>query len=310
MILRAFVDAWERADTDQLVALLREDARWAMPPAPLWFYGRASIARLYQLFPIDWQGRAFRMLAAAANRQPAAAAYSAGGPSHVSGRCASTCCGWSTGNAVGDHLFGAELCRGFAFRRAFDRAVNVPISSLGRDPTEFSWRTGSSSIERRARATALLMLKTTRRQHAHDNVEKMAPALRLTALVRAARHPGGGRVQRSTAGAPASGMPRAAFSTFTYDRRGRGDSGDTPPYAVEREIEDLAALIDAAGGSAAVFGDPSGANLALQATGNGGLPITRLALYDPPYIVTAATCRHRQIPRGATRRADRGGSPG
>jgi RNA polymerase sigma-70 factor, ECF subfamily len=75
VILQTFMDAWERADADQLTALLREDARWAMPPAPLWFEGRAAIARLYQLFPIDWHGRAFRMWPTAANRQPAAAAY-------------------------------------------------------------------------------------------------------------------------------------------------------------------------------------------------------------------------------------------
>ena len=73
--LRAFMDAWERADAGALTALLREDARWAMPPAPLWFDGRAAIVRLFALFPIDWQGRAVRTLPAAANRQPAAAAY-------------------------------------------------------------------------------------------------------------------------------------------------------------------------------------------------------------------------------------------
>jgi pimeloyl-ACP methyl ester carboxylesterase len=71
------------------------------------------------------------------------------------------------------------------------------------------------------------------------------------------------------------------FTVFTYDRRGRGDSGDTAPYAVEREIQDLAALIDAAGGSAGVFGFSSGATLALEAAAR-GLPIARLALYEPP----------------------------
>src|ERR1700682_5175688 len=54
------------------------------------------------------------------------------------------------------------------------------------------------------------------------------------------------------------------FLVVNYDRRGRGDSGDTLPYAVEREIEDLAALIAEAGGAAAVFGYSSGAGLALQ----------------------------------------------
>jgi pimeloyl-ACP methyl ester carboxylesterase len=74
------------------------------------------------------------------------------------------------------------------------------------------------------------------------------------------------------------------FTVFHYDRRGRGDSGDTPPYAVEREVEDLAALIHEAGGSAAVFGMSSGAALALEAAGR-GLAISRLALYEPPFIV-------------------------
>ncbi len=68
------------------------------------------------------------------------------------------------------------------------------------------------------------------------------------------------------------------------DRRGRGESGDGRQYAVEREIEDLAALIDEAGGSAAVFGYSSGANLALQAAA-AGLSITHLLLYEPPFVV-------------------------
>src|SRR4051794_20516966 len=55
------------------------------------------------------------------------------------------------------------------------------------------------------------------------------------------------------------------FTVFNYDRRGRGDSGDTMPYAVQREIEDLKALIDEAGGNAMVFGGSSGGALALEA---------------------------------------------
>jgi pimeloyl-ACP methyl ester carboxylesterase len=74
------------------------------------------------------------------------------------------------------------------------------------------------------------------------------------------------------------------FSVINYDRRGRGDSGDTAPYAVEREIEDLAALIEAAGGSASVWGMSSGAVLALRAAAT-GLEIPRLALYQPPFNV-------------------------
>src|ERR1700724_1424910 len=74
------------------------------------------------------------------------------------------------------------------------------------------------------------------------------------------------------------------FSVYNYDRRGRGDSGDTAPYAVEREIEDLAAMIGAAGGAACVWGLSSGAVLALDA-GAAGLPIRRLGLQEPPLAV-------------------------
>jgi pimeloyl-ACP methyl ester carboxylesterase len=71
------------------------------------------------------------------------------------------------------------------------------------------------------------------------------------------------------------------FTVISYDRRGRGDSGDTSPYSVAREIQDLGALIDAVGGSAAVYGHSSGAALvALAAT---SLPITRVMLHEPPY---------------------------
>jgi RNA polymerase sigma-70 factor (ECF subfamily) len=74
-VLKTYMDAWERADTALLTDLLREDARWAMPPAALWFDGRPAIIKLLELYPIDWRGRDFRMVPTAANRQPAAAAY-------------------------------------------------------------------------------------------------------------------------------------------------------------------------------------------------------------------------------------------
>ncbi|GAA1618557.1 alpha/beta hydrolase [Kribbella sancticallisti] len=77
------------------------------------------------------------------------------------------------------------------------------------------------------------------------------------------------------------GLLKQHFTVFHYDRRGRGDSADTPPYAVAREVEDLAALIDRAGGSACVFGFSSGGLLALHAAA-GGTAITRLALLEPP----------------------------
>jgi pimeloyl-ACP methyl ester carboxylesterase len=71
------------------------------------------------------------------------------------------------------------------------------------------------------------------------------------------------------------------FTVYLYDRRGRGASGDTRPYAVEREVEDLAALIAEAGGSASVYAMSSGGLLALHAAAS-GLTIPRLALFEPP----------------------------
>ena len=80
-------------------------------------------------------------------------------------------------------------------------------------------------------------------------------------------------------GAPLAAHLAARFTVVNYDRRGRGASTDTMPYAVDREIDDLAALISTTG-SAAVFGYSSGAALAIRAAAR-GLPITKLALYDP-----------------------------
>jgi pimeloyl-ACP methyl ester carboxylesterase len=77
---------------------------------------------------------------------------------------------------------------------------------------------------------------------------------------------------------------RGEFRVYAYDRRGRGESGDTAPYAVQREIEDLAVLIADAGAPAFVCGFSSGAVLALDAVA-AGLPITRLALFEPPFVV-------------------------
>ena len=74
------------------------------------------------------------------------------------------------------------------------------------------------------------------------------------------------------------------LTVYTYDRRGRGDSGDTQPYAVEREVEDLQAVIEAAGGSAALFGHSSGGALALETTAR-SVRVSKLAVYEIPYIV-------------------------
>jgi pimeloyl-ACP methyl ester carboxylesterase len=75
------------------------------------------------------------------------------------------------------------------------------------------------------------------------------------------------------------------FTVFAYDRRARGDSGDTPPYTVEREVEDIEALIEEAGGSAFVFGHSSGAVLALEAARLLPGKIAKLAVYEPPLII-------------------------
>jgi pimeloyl-ACP methyl ester carboxylesterase len=73
-----------------------------------------------------------------------------------------------------------------------------------------------------------------------------------------------------------------AFTVYKYDRRGRGDSGNTRPYAVEREVEDLAAVIEAAGEPAFVFGQSSGGALALEAAAR-AVPIRALVVNEPPY---------------------------
>jgi pimeloyl-ACP methyl ester carboxylesterase len=73
-------------------------------------------------------------------------------------------------------------------------------------------------------------------------------------------------------------------TVITYDRRGRGASSNVTPYAIEREIEDLDVVVQAAGGSAAVFGISTGGVLALDAVRQ-GVAITRLALFEPPFIV-------------------------
>jgi pimeloyl-ACP methyl ester carboxylesterase len=74
------------------------------------------------------------------------------------------------------------------------------------------------------------------------------------------------------------------FTVYTFDRRGRGDSGDTQPYSADREVDDLAAVIKAAGGTAFVFGHSSGAALALRAAAQGA-PVSAVVAYEAPYII-------------------------
>jgi pimeloyl-ACP methyl ester carboxylesterase len=90
------------------------------------------------------------------------------------------------------------------------------------------------------------------------------------------------------------------FTVYRYDRRGRGDSTDTQPYAVEREVDDLGAVITDAGEPAFVYGISSGAGLALEAAAS-GVPITRLALFEPPYTAEGGDTAQQA---GETRRMD------
>lgn len=76
------------------------------------------------------------------------------------------------------------------------------------------------------------------------------------------------------------------FTVYNYNRRGRGHSGDTEPYALEREIEDIGALVAEAGGTANLYGVSSGGALVLQAAA-AGLAIDRLAVYEVPYMMGA-----------------------
>ncbi|MFI6209643.1 alpha/beta fold hydrolase [Streptomyces sp. NPDC051041] len=80
------------------------------------------------------------------------------------------------------------------------------------------------------------------------------------------------------------------FRVVVYDRRGRGQSGDTAPYAVEREVEDLAALIEAVGGEASLYGVSSGGALVLRAAAS-GLPVRRAAVYEVPYALDESAAR-------------------
>jgi pimeloyl-ACP methyl ester carboxylesterase len=90
------------------------------------------------------------------------------------------------------------------------------------------------------------------------------------------------------------------FTVYRYDRRGRGDSEDTKPFAVAREVEDLTAVIREAGGSAFVYGISSGAGLALEAAASGA-PISRLVLFEPPYTAEGGDAAQQ---RAETRQMD------
>ncbi|MEU5551072.1 alpha/beta fold hydrolase [Micromonospora sp. NPDC047793] len=111
----------------------------------------------------------------------------------------------------------------------------------------------------------------------YDRLSDEGPALVLV----------GGGLDDGTENRPLGEHLATGFSVVNYRRRGRGDSGDGRPYAVEREVEDLAAVIDAAGGRAHLFGASSGGALALEAAA-AGLPIDRIAVHEVPYQVDDA----------------------
>jgi pimeloyl-ACP methyl ester carboxylesterase len=100
---------------------------------------------------------------------------------------------------------------------------------------------------------------------------------------------------------PLAALLAERFSVFAYDRRGRGDSGDTPPYAVDREVDDLEALVDEAGGAAFLYGHSSGAALGFEAALKLTGKVTGLAMYEAPYVVDDAVAAQR---REYTRRLD------
>ncbi len=111
---------------------------------------------------------------------------------------------------------------------------------------------------------------------AYDRVGEGPPVILVAGALGVRSHPMFARLAALLA-------PR--FSVIDYDRRGRGDSGDAAPYAVEREIEDIEALIDEVGGSAFLYGISSGAALALEAANALPTKVRELALYEPPFIV-------------------------
>ncbi|MEU1185273.1 alpha/beta hydrolase [Streptomyces sp. NPDC005820] len=92
--------------------------------------------------------------------------------------------------------------------------------------------------------------------------------------------------------APLGGLLARRCTVLRYDRRGRGGSGDTAPFAVEREVEDLAALIEVAGGEASLYGISSGGALVLRAAAS-GLPVRRVAVYETPYADDEEAVRGR-----------------
>lgn len=96
----------------------------------------------------------------------------------------------------------------------------------------------------------------------------------------------GGALGGRSAGHELAAALASSCTAIAFDRRGRGDSGDTPPYAVGREVEDVAALIEAAGGTASIYGHSSGAVLGLEVARTlGAQAVPGLVVYEPPFVV-------------------------
>ena len=102
----------------------------------------------------------------------------------------------------------------------------------------------------------------------------------------------GGLLSDRKGGAPLAQSLADRFTVYTFDRRGRGESGDTSPYSVAKEVEDIAALIKAAGGKVTLYGHSSGAGLALAAAAS-GQPLDALILHEPPYGASDADSRRQ-----------------
>lgn len=102
----------------------------------------------------------------------------------------------------------------------------------------------------------------------------------------------GGNLDDGAESAPLAAELAATHRVFNFARRGRADSGDTPPYGVMREIEDIAALIQNAGGAAHLYGVSSGGSLALEAA-MAGLPVRSVAVYEVPYDLVDDTPRQQ-----------------
>jgi pimeloyl-ACP methyl ester carboxylesterase len=90
-------------------------------------------------------------------------------------------------------------------------------------------------------------------------------------------------VHSSRSGSELARLLAPHFTVYGFDRRGRGQSGDTLPYAVDREIDDIQALIERAGGSAFLYGHSSGGPLAMRAALRLGRQVSKIAMYEAPY---------------------------